>query len=378
VIHGLYVHIPFCAKRCHYCDFNTYEGLESLISAYVEALMKDMELHAKLAQAPGLQSVFFGGGTPSLLTPAQVASLISKASEVFGLCVGAEISLEANPGSVDEGKLRGYLGAGVTRLSLGAQALQGTHLRNLGRIHGASESDEAFRSARAAGFQNISLDLMFGLPDQTLDEWRASLDWVLSLDPEHLSFYGLTVEKGTRFHVLHAEGRLPLPTEEVQAQMYEWGISRLGSAGFKQYEISNFAKPGFASRHNQFYWKNLDTLGLGAGAWSFLSGRRYSRVRSPTDYVQGVGRGLIAEDESEYLPPDRARAEKAVLALRMMEGVDLQEWETSTGRPWEMDFGPQTKRFRQLGLLTLEGGRLRLSPQGLPLANEVFSALTVA
>jgi oxygen-independent coproporphyrinogen-3 oxidase len=263
----------------------------------------------------------------------------------------------------------------VNRLSIGAQALQDSHLESLGRIHSGSDTVRAVAQARAAGFTNLSLDLMFGLPGQTPGEWAESLDFACGLRPEHLSFYGLTIEKGTRFFGLHEKGELPLPGEDLQADMYESGIQRLERDGLQQYEISNFARAGRASRHNQLYWKNLDTLGLGAGAWSFAAGRRYSRVKSPQAYMTSLAEGRVPEDESEVLEPARARGEAATLALRLTEGVDLADWNSRTGVAWDQEFGPQTAKYLGLGLLESKGGRLKLTRKGLPLANEVFRSL---
>ncbi len=371
MLDGLYIHIPFCARRCHYCDFNTYEGMEGLREDYTRALLADM----RLAQGSGpLKSVFFGGGTPSLMEPGQVARILEGARERCGLEPDAEVTLEANPGTADLQTFRGFRAAGVTRLSFGFQALQAGHLERLGRIHTAEESAAAWRLARQADFSNLSLDLMFGLPDQSLAEWEESLDWALSFEPEHLSFYGLTLESGTRFHHLASLGQLPVPGEDLQADMYEQGIARLARAGLEHYEISNFARPGRQSRHNRLYWLNRPTLGIGAGAWSFVEGRRFSREKNPNKYVEAVLAGQIPVQEQEQLEGRKARGEAAYLGLRLLEGIDLERWRQEKGLELHEEFGQEIKTLIKSGLLSQDQGRLKLSSKGLPLANEVFSA----
>jgi len=279
MIHGLYLHIPFCERRCHYCDFNTYEGMTALAQPYCEALAADIRRSAEgglRAIEGGLASVYFGGGTPSLLEPGLLLGLLDQARASFGLAAGAEVTVEVNPGTAGLAALRRLRQGGFNRVSFGFQAGQDQHLEALGRIHTVAQSDQAWAHAREAGFDNMSLDLMFGLSGQTMDQWLASLGWGLSRRPEHVSFYGLTIEPGTRFHHRRSQGALPLPDDELQARMYEVGVQALADAGLEQYEISNFARDGRAAVHNRLYWRNVDTMGLGAGAWSFVGGERSS------------------------------------------------------------------------------------------------------
>ena len=369
---GLYVHIPFCAKRCHYCDFNTYEGMEGLAPDYVEALKRDLELAAGPAQP--LRSVFFGGGTPSLLSAPQIKEILDAVRARCGLLPNAEITLEANPGTADLAKFAGFRAAGVNRLSFGFQAKQDKHLLALGRIHDAAQSGEAWRLARAAGFDNLSLDLMFGLPEQSAEEWRESLQWALAFRPEHLSFYGLTIESGTRYHYLQSQGQLPLPGEDLQADMYAEGIQRLAAAGLGQYEISNFAKPGRESVHNRLYWRNRETLGIGAGAWSYVAGNRFMREKNPPLYMEAIRQGRIPATENEHLEGLEARGEAIYLGLRMLEGIDLEAWKSEKGLDLMGEFAAPAEEMLALGLLAQTENRLHLTPKGLPLANRVFSA----
>jgi len=378
MIHGLYIHIPFCERRCHYCDFNTYEGLTGLAPDYVAAVERDLALCAAAGLRPldgGLRSVYFGGGTPSMLPPESLLGLLEAARRSFSLAPGAEVTVEVNPGTADGAALRRLRQGGFNRVSFGFQAAQDAHLRALGRVHSAAQSDEAWDLARGAGFDNMSLDLMFGLSGQSRDDWRESLDWALWRRPEHVSFYGLTVEKGTRFHHLAQQGNLPLPDEEAQASMYEEGLAAMAGAGLAQYEISNFAVPERESVHNRLYWLNLDTLGVGAGAWSFVDGERSGRIRGPQAYIEAVGRGELPRAESERLQGRAARGEAALLRLRLNQGLDLDEWRARQGGDFLGEFGDALKTAFSAGCLERTPSAVRLTAKGRLLSNEVFAAL---
>jgi oxygen-independent coproporphyrinogen-3 oxidase len=377
-IEGLYVHIPFCERRCHYCDFNTYEGLDGLKGPYTEALIADIRACAERgirAVEGGLRSVYFGGGTPSSMEPQQLLAVLEAARGVFGLRPDAELSLEVNPGGALRKSLERLRRGGFNRISFGFQAAQDRHLQALGRVHNVAQSEEAWEAARAAGFDNLSLDLIFGLSGQTREEWRESLDWALARRPEHVSFYGLTVEPGTRFHHWRSQGRLPLPDEDLQAEMYEEGAAVLAAAGLRQYEISNFARPGRESVHNRLYWLNAPTLGVGAGAWSWVDGERSGRIKQPQAYMDALAAGRDPRVELERLEGRAARAEAAFLRLRLNEGIDLAAWKREHGTAFDDDFGPALERCRAAGCLEEDSGYLRLTPKGRLLANEVFSAL---
>lgn len=377
-VHGLYAHIPFCERRCHYCDFNTYEGMEGLRAAYARALAADVRASAARgarAVAGGLRSVYFGGGTPSLMEPDQLLAVLDAARAAFGLARDAEVTCEVNPASALGPRLEALRRGGFNRLSFGFQAAQDRHLQALGRAHSAAQSDEAWEAARAAGFANMGLDLMFGLSGQTREEWEQSLAWALGRRPEHVSFYGLTVEPGTRFHHWQGQGRLPLPDADEQALLYERGVQALAEAGLEQYEISNFSRPGFQAVHNRFYWLNLGTLGVGAGAWSYLGGERSGRIKQPQAYVDAVEAGRDPVAERERLRGRPARAEEAWLGLRLNEGLDLDAWADRHGRDLWEEFGRALEPSLRAGCLELAPGRLRLTAKGRLLANEVFQAL---
>jgi oxygen-independent coproporphyrinogen-3 oxidase len=374
---GLYLHIPFCLARCGYCDFNTYLYEAALAREYAAALRAEIAAWGRRPELTGRRAatVFLGGGTPSLLSPDEVAGILGVVRRAFGLLPKAEVTLEANPGTVDAAKLRGYRGAGVNRLSLGVQAFQDHLLRRAGRDHTADDARGAVADARAAGFQNVSLDLIFALPEQRLAEWAASLDEAAALAPEHLSTYGLTYEEGTPFFRDRAAGRITPVDEATEAAMFDLAIARLTAAGYEHYEISNFARPGYRSAHNQTYWRCGDYLGLGAGAHSCLGGRRFFNRRLPREYIEAVRRRGSAEAGAEELTPRQRFGEAMMLGLRLREGVDLHDMAI---RFAPSGVGPDAGTLRRLegaGLLERRGSRLRLTERGVRLANEVFVAL---
>jgi oxygen-independent coproporphyrinogen-3 oxidase len=323
----------------------------------------------------GLASVYFGGGTPSLLDPALLIGLLDQAKASFGLAPGAEVTVEVNPGTADQAALTRLRQGGFNRVSFGFQAGQDRHLQALGRIHTAAQSDQAWAAARAAGFDNMSLDLMFGLSGQSIQDWQESLAWALDRRPEHVSFYGLTIEPGTRLHHWRSQGALPLPDDELQAQMYEHGLAAMGAAGLGQYEISNFALPGRQAAHNRLYWRNVDTLGLGAGAWSFVDGERSGRIKQPQAYISALGAAQDPRVERERLEGRDARAEEATLALRLNEGLDLGAWKARHGTAFDEEFGPALARSTRAGSLAWGPQRVTLTPQGRLLSNQVFMDL---
>jgi len=377
---SLYLHIPFCHTRCDYCDFNTYAGMLPLREPYVRALLTEIALAGELAQhADGgvrrSRTLFFGGGTPSLLTVEQVTRLLHACREAFAVDEDAEITLEANPGTLNREQLAGLRAAGINRLSLGSQSFDAELLKTLGRIHTPEEITQALHHARAAGFTSINLDFMFGLPGQTMRHWQETLDQALALHPEHFSLYSLIIEEGTPFYTWAEEGRIIPGDEDLCADMYEYADERLQGEGYINYEISNWALPGHASRHNLTYWQNLPYLGLGAGAHSFFADKRFSNERDPQVYIQTLKKRQLPIVESETIERLQQMSETAFLALRMAQGLHLPTFEERFAESFASFVGNRLRIVEKAGLLEKADGWLRLSKRGRLLGNEVFMRL---
>lgn len=377
---SLYLHIPFCHTRCHYCDFNTYAGILPLREPYVRALLTEIALAGEQARhADGSlrrsRTVFFGGGTPSLLSVAQISRLLNTCRSAFSIDQDAEITLEANPGTLSEQQLVGLRASGVNRLSMGAQSFDAHLLEVLGRIHTPEEITQAVQYARAAGFSSINLDFMFGLPEQTMQHWQETLERALELRPEHLSLYSLIIEEGTPFYTWAGDGRIVPGDEDLCADMYEYADERLRTAGYINYEISNWSLPGYHSLHNLTYWQNLPYIGMGAGAYSSFGGRRYSNERDPQQYIRTLKQRRIPEVESEEVEHEQAMSETAFLALRTAMGLHLPTFEERFAQSFEAFVGNRLQLVAEAGLLEQEDGWLRLSSRGRLLGNEVFFRL---
>lgn len=377
---SLYLHIPFCHTRCHYCDFNTYAGILPLREPYVRALLTEIELTGTFARHVDGErrrgrTIFFGGGTPSLLSVAQITRLLNACREAFVVDEDAEVTLEANPGTLTQEHLLGLRAAGVNRLSMGAQSFDAELLHILGRIHSPEEIRHALHYARAAGFTSINLDLMFGLPTQTMQHWRETLDQALALHPEHLSLYSLIIEEGTPFFTWTQEGSIVPGDEDLCADMYEYADERLQAEGYENYEISNWALPGHQSRHNLTYWHNLPYLGMGAGAYSCFAGRRFSNIREPIEYIRLLRARQRPEVESEIVGRAQEMSETAFLGLRTAMGIHLPTFEQRFGEGFAQFVGDRLRYVEDAGLLEQAGDWLRLSKRGRLLGNEVFFRL---
>ncbi len=373
---GLYIHIPYCLSRCHYCDFNTYRFDAGEADRYLEGLAREIDRWGAMEAVRDRRvgSIFFGGGTPSILEAPQIVGILDRCREAFELEEDVEVSLEANPGTVDLAKLRAIRTGGVDRLSFGVQAVQDRLLTRIGRAHTADEAEQAFRMARTAGFTNINLDLMFGLPDQSLDDWAESLRWAMRLSPEHLSTYGLILEEGTRFHHEHRAGALGLPDEETEAAMYRMTMHLLGAAGYEQYEISNFSRPGFRCRHNLVYWEHREYLGLGAGAHSYFGGRRFYNERLPAAYLRAILERGTAVAGGEQLSPEALRSERLMLGLRLRAGIDLHTFKETLGIE-DLRDSHTVAHLVDDGFLGVKHGRLQITDSGLLVANELIAQL---
>jgi oxygen-independent coproporphyrinogen-3 oxidase len=376
--YSLYLHIPFCRTRCTYCAFNTYANAGDLIPAYVAAMCRELTW---LGAGQPIHTVYFGGGTPSLLSPAQVAGLLDTVRCAFDVAPDVEITLEANPGSVDGEYLYRLRSTGVNRLSIGMQSAHAQELRLFARQHEAGAVGKTVADARRAGFDNLSLDLIYGVPNQTLTLWRESVEAALVLEPDHLSLYALALEAGTPLARQVERGDLPAPDDDLAADMYELADNRLRAAGFAQYEISNWAKPGRACRHNLQYWRNAPYLGLGAGAHGYAAGIRYEIVRPIRRYID-----LAMQQESplpfpmtptverwEVIDTPAAMAEHMLTGLRLIEeGVNVADFQQRFGVPIREVYGSALDWLTRHDLLRDDGDAIRLTPRARLISNRVF------
>jgi oxygen-independent coproporphyrinogen-3 oxidase len=370
---GLYLHIPFCEHKCVYCDFYSIESLDP-VTPFLSALRGEIALYAPYAAQESFGTLFFGGGTPSLLTPEQIASILMQLSRTFRIEEGAERTLEANPGTVDEGTLRGYREAGINRISFGVQSFRDEELRFLTRIHTADEAVKGLEAARSAGFTNVNLDLIFALPGQGLREWQDNLRRAIELAPEHISAYSLIVETNTPLARMVASRQVsPLPTE-LEAEMYRVTMEMLEEAGYEHYEVSNYAKPGFYSRHNMNYWNHTPYLGFGPSAHSYWSGRRWWNVANVQNYASLIAAGRTPVVGEETLTSGQLFDEQIMLGLRS-GGVDLRRL---AGEPGSEPLGREHPALRALieeRLAVLEDARLRLTRNGFLLCDEITRRL---
>jgi oxygen-independent coproporphyrinogen-3 oxidase len=398
--YGLYLHIPFCLQRCRYCDFFSTEGMRTRIPAYVRALTHEIELAGGAGGNPSVDSVFFGGGTPSLLEPRHAGMVLESIRKAFQLDSEAEITLEANPGTVDHVRLKAFRGTGINRLSLGMQSADNGELRMLGRVHTHAEAERTYRDARRAGFTNINLDLIFGLPGQSVASWARTLGRALALAPEHLSLYALTLERGTELARAVRRGALPVPDGDVAADMYERAEEMLAAAGYRHYEISNWAQdaesvaaaghannpaavfPASACRHNLRYWLNRPYLGFGAGAHGCAAGKRYANICSVEKYIDRMRTGSVrrfplspAVSHSTMQTHEDELRETMWLGLRLTEaGVDREAYRIRFGEDYYDRFRKEIDSSIGGGLLewTRSAEALRLTPRGRLLGNQVF------
>lgn len=419
---GLYLHVPFCERKCPYCDFNTYAGLENWFDQTVDALCRELATWRGPLAGRTITSVFLGGGTPTVLNAAQLTHLFDAMHSSLRLAADCEITCEANPGTVDRPKFQVLHDLGVNRLSLGVQSFQPAELEFLGRIHSVEDVPAAFDAARAVGFANINLDFMFGLPHQSLDAWQATLDRALALGPEHLSLYSLIVEPNTPLHHWVATGRVDAPDDDLAGEHYEAAMSSLAAAGYVQYEVSNWAKPGqmgdinpdFACRHNLLYWRNQEYVGIGPGAHSHLIepgpdgtpiSHRWSNRKPVPGYVKRMLAGepeqarATVVDMDEQVSPRASMGETMMLGLRLVrEGVAYGRFTArhrkarhgkarhgtmeldgaETGPDLRTVFADELANLTAWGLVTLDDQRVRLSERGLMVGNQVFATFLAA
>jgi putative oxygen-independent coproporphyrinogen III oxidase len=363
-----YIHVPFCRHRCGYCNFTLVAGRDELIESFLEGLKREL---SRLNEPQEIDTLFFGGGTPTHLMSDQLRRLFAIVRQWFPLAPGGELSIEANPIDLDEVKSRILAEAGVTRVSLGAQSFHSWKLAALERDHDAAAIRGAVEAARSFA-QSVSLDLIFGVPDESLASWQDDLQAALALGPNHISTYGLTFEKGTAFWSRLSRGELCRLDEELERQMYETAIDTLTAAGLEHYEVSNFAQPGHRCRHNENYWTSGQYHAAGPGAARFIGGRRDTNHRSTTTYIQRVLSGQSPVAESEQLGPEDAARERFVFALRRLEGIDIEDFAAATGFSVAQLGGETLPRLIELGLLEHAAGRLRLTRRGLLVSDAIW------
>ncbi len=367
---GLYIHIPFCKSKCIYCDFYSLPRAEDRMDRYVSALCRQLAEIAQRTTAHTVDSVYLGGGTPSYLGEKRLRRILKTVKKHYHLSRDAEITLEANPDSAGDWRaLRSLRRAGMNRLSLGVQSADDGLLRTLGRPHTFAQAEEAAAAARRARIRNLSLDLIYGLPGQDLAGWKDTLERAAALEPEHLSCYGLKVEEGTPLWDM--QEKMDLPDDDAQADMYLWTVERLGALGYEQYEISNFARPGRASRHNMKYWTLCEYAGFGPGAHSDLGDVRYAYLPSLDTYCAGVEAGVSVLESSEHIPSRERDIEYVMLGLRLTQGISRQEFENR----YRLPFAPiqsVLERFRATGHAALAGERWRLTPEGFLVSNQII------
>jgi oxygen-independent coproporphyrinogen III oxidase len=376
---SLYIHIPYCQAKCPYCDFNSHAASAWPEEDYTRALIAEMNHRAQEKPFSGdtVATIFFGGGTPSLFQPSSIGRILDAAQKLFGIAHDAEITLEANPGTVDQAKLVGLRSAGINRLSFGAQSFNDATLKFLGRIHSAEETREAARMAHRAGFERLNLDLIFAVPGQTRADVLHDIGEAATLEPDHISAYNLTFEEGTVFFTEMRHGKIrPLESDE-QAEMFASVRDELPRRGYGLYEISNYAQPGRECRHNLTYWHNETYLGIGAGAHNFGrdggGGRRWWNERNPARYITMATERGLAETGSETVEPRTSMGEYVFLNLRLREGFALVDFALRFGLSFDEVFGPRTARLFDGGLLENRTGRIRLTDRGLELADSVFA-----
>jgi len=372
---GLYIHVPFCSAICNYCTFNRGLFDHALKTEYVSAAVKEIQRAAEASETGGAaaDTIFFGGGTPSLLEPEEIGAMVETCRRGFALAFDSEITLEANPESVTPEKLAGFRAAGINRLSFGVQSFSDVELQRLSRLHSASRAREAFGMARAAGFENISIDLMMWLPQQSIEEWLTSVDALIALGPEHASLYLLEIYPNSPLRDSMTKSRWAVAPDDDAADMYLQAMERLDAAGYEQYEISNVARPGQKSRHNLKYWTDGEWLGFGPGAHSTRNGVRWRNVSATPEYIGAVQAGGQLIAERRVLSRQDGIEEALFTRLRLTEGIDLDWVELRYGVDVWRQYGAELQRFVEAGLLIYDDRRLKLSRAGMLLANEIMS-----
>ena len=370
---GLYIHIPYCIHKCGYCDFNSHPIKQDEMDHYIDALVVEMKHYAKIYTNTNIiKTIFLGGGTPTTLNPFQLERILKECVNEFTIASNAEITIEANPATVGIELMKSIRTMGYNRISIGVQSFDKAELKLLDRAHGPKEIHSTVDCARKAGFNNLSLDLMFAVPNQSLSSWESNLNKALEKNPEHLSTYNLSIEQGTAFSKLQSNGKLIMPDDDHQLELYKRAIERLTKKGFHHYEISNFARRGKECKHNITYWENKNTLGLGAGASSYMNGTRFKNINLPAHYIRQVKEKKIAVEHSETLEPRQAMGETIMLGLRLLQGISIHQFEKRFQISFINLFRNIISALKEKELVIIEKDYLRLSQKGLFWADSVI------
>ncbi len=376
---GLYIHIPFCIKKCSYCDFYSMPaGSSGMLKRYVKAVQKELEIKAASLADKRMKTVYAGGGTPSILAGEELKSIIDAVREYLDLDDNAEISLEANPATLDAGKLKAIRKAGFNRISLGVQSFQDDDLHILGRSHNARDAVNTIKVIQDSGISNYNLDLIYGIPGQTISKWEETLGIALELEPAHLSVYLLQLDENTPLAVDIGKGRFQLTGEDSEAQMYDMGIDMIEQGGFEQYEISNFARPGYECQHNLIYWKAREYMGIGAGAVSFTDKRRYINKKDLNHYLWALDKGRASEVEEleNMMDQQELVADAIILGLRMCDGINLEQFDFRYGIKILDYYKDIIEKYIDRGLLNISKGQLRFTRRAYFISNEVLCHFT--
>jgi len=370
---GLYLHFPFCISKCPYCDFNSYQLKDdNQISSYISAFYQEITAYSQKLKKSNIKTIYLGGGTPTILSGVQIYNLLEFCKDKFTIDKNAEITIEANPGTLDGEKIKLLIESGINRLSLGAQSFNNLFLKKLGRIHNTQDIIDSYFLAREIGFSNINIDIMFALPGQTTEDFQATLKKAVSLKPDHLSLYNLTIKPGTEYYENYKRNTLKLPSEDEEFDMYNWAINFLKENNFEHYEIANFARPHKRSLHNLIYCQNQPYLGIGAGAYSFIRGYRYMNFKDPAKYIKEVMNDKLPIDHGEKLSLRKRMIETIILGLRTKDGVSYKKYKTRFGINLNDIFSKQIDKLVNLGLLKKDDCKIKLTNKGIFLANTAF------
>lgn len=367
---GIYIHIPFCKKKCYYCDFNSYAGKEESFKPFKEAIIREIK-NRKETLKDLFTSIYIGGGTPNVLPPFYIEEILNEIYKYYDISKDAEISIELNPGLIDNEKLETYKKIGINRVSIGLQAWQNKLLRKIGRIHTISDFIENYKMV-AKYFDNINIDIMYALPDQTFDDFKETLSNIVALKPTHISCYGLILEEGTVFYKLYENNQIKMVDDEFEMMLYHYAIVFLEDNGYKHYEISNYALPGCECRHNILYWKDIHYIGFGPGAYSFIDDSRFGNAKDIKEYIEMINKTGNAIKDIDVLDEKDKMSEYMFLGLRMMDGVYDRDFKSRFGKSMFSVFKDPIDKNIELNLLIREGDNIRLTQRGVDVSNNVF------